>query len=80
MKKQQGIPKDFDFASFSKEAVDRLRQGEDLNGKDGILTPLIKQILESALEESLSCQLHVIEKVVLNRHWLRSDKQYWEPL
>ena len=47
MKKQQGIPKDFDFASFSKEAVDRLRQGEDLNGKDGILTPLIKQILES---------------------------------
>ena len=49
MKKQQGIPKDFDFESFSKEAVDRLRQGEELNAKDGILTPLIKQKYSCAL-------------------------------
>jgi transposase-like protein len=67
MKKQQGIPKDFDFESFSKEAVDRLRQGEELNGKDGILTPLIKQILESALEAELSDHLSDNEKPASNR-------------
>ena len=67
MKKQKGIPKDFDFESFRKDAVDRLRHGEDLNGKEGILTPLIKQILESALEAELSDHLSDNEKLASNR-------------
>ena len=40
------------------EAIEALRNGADLNGKDGILTPLIKQLTEAAmkgeLEEHLS--------------------------
>ena len=67
MKKQYGIPKDFDFESFRKEAVDRLRRGEDINGKEGILTPLIKQILESALEAELSDHLSDNDKPSSNR-------------
>lgn len=40
----------FDFAQFQREAIDKLKSGQSLTGKDGILTPLIKEILESALE------------------------------
>jgi hypothetical protein len=39
----------FDF----EEALDALKSGRDLNGKDGILTPLIKQLTEAALAAEL---------------------------
>lgn len=38
---------------FEAEAIARLKSGESLTGKDGILTPLIKQIIESSLEGEL---------------------------
>lgn len=44
---------DFDMAS----AIQALRSGQDLNGKDGILTPLIKHLTESALEAELEAYL-----------------------
>src|SRR5690606_10122267 len=34
-------------------ALKALREGKDLTGKDGILTPLIKQLTESALQAEL---------------------------
>ena len=39
----------FDF----EKAVKALRSGQDLNGSDGILTPLIKQLTEAALKAEL---------------------------
>ena len=39
----------FDF----EEALEALKAGRDLNGKDGILTPLIKQLTEAALAAEL---------------------------
>ena len=37
--------------TFDMEAViEALRAGKDLTGKDGILTPLIKQLTEAALK------------------------------
>ena len=39
----------FDF----EEALEALKSGRDLNGKDGILTPLIKQLTEAALAAEL---------------------------
>lgn len=39
------------------EAIAALREGKDLTGKDGILTPLIKQLTEAALEGELESQL-----------------------
>jgi putative transposase len=40
---------DFDFNAFKSEALSQLKSGQPLTGKDGILTPLIKELLESAL-------------------------------
>ena len=40
----------FDFEAFKKEAIQKLRNKEPLTGKDGVLQPLIKKILEASLE------------------------------
>ncbi len=58
MKKKKDKSSDkFDFNDFEKEAIDRLKSGEELTGKDGILTPLIKKILEKALEAEIEQHL-----------------------
>jgi putative transposase len=38
-------------------AIQALREGQDLTGKDGILTPLIKQLTEAALNAELNAEL-----------------------
>ena len=38
----------FDFTAFQEEAISQLKSGQSLTGKDGVLTPLIKKILELA--------------------------------
>jgi transposase-like protein len=47
----------FDFTQFKKEAIDKLKSGQDLTGKEGILTPLIKEILEAALDGEMDAHL-----------------------
>lgn len=47
----------FDFSQFKKEAIDKLKSGQELTGKDGILTPLIKEILEAALDGEMDAHL-----------------------
>lgn len=47
------MSKDFDF----DDALAALRNGQDLTGKDGILTPLIKQLTEAALKAELEAHL-----------------------
>jgi len=47
----------FDFSQFQKEAIDKLKSGQSLTGRDGILTPLIKEILEAALEGEMDSHL-----------------------
>ncbi|MDP2040214.1 hypothetical protein [Algoriphagus sp.] len=44
---------EFDFKAFAKQAGDALRSGKPLAGKDGVFTPLLKMIIESALEGEL---------------------------
>jgi len=44
--------------SFDMEAVlQALRDGKNLTGKDGILTPLIKQLTEAAMQAELEQHL-----------------------
>ena len=38
-------------------AIQSLREGNDLTGKDGILTPLIKQLTEAAMQAELEQHL-----------------------
>jgi len=71
-KKDKSFDK-FDFDDFEKEAICRLKSGEDLTGKDGILTPLVKKILEKALEAEL--EQHIQEDDTPNRRNGRLKKQ-----
>ena len=47
------MTKDFDL----EQAIKALKSGQDLTGKDGFLTPLIKQITEAALKAELEQHL-----------------------
>ena len=38
-------------------AIQALREGKDLSGKDGVLTPLIKQLTEAAMKAELDAHL-----------------------
>jgi transposase-like protein len=56
--KNNGIDlSEFDFIEFQEEAIAQLKSGQPLTGKDGVLTPLIKQILEAALDGEIESHL-----------------------
>ncbi len=55
------MSEEFDF----NKALDALRSGQNLTGKDGILTPLIKQLTEAALQAEL--EAHLEEEIADNR-------------
>ncbi len=38
-----------DWEGFEKAALSKLKNGEKLGGKDGVMAPLIKHLLETAL-------------------------------
>lgn len=45
------------WEQFEKEALEKLKNGEQLGGKDGVMAPLIKHLLETALEGELDIHL-----------------------
>ncbi len=47
----------FDYQAFRRQALTQLSQGQELGGKDGVLAPLIKDLLEAALQGELSAHL-----------------------
>jgi putative transposase len=55
------MPQEFDFDA----ALSALQSGQDLTGKDGILTPLIKQLTEAALKAELDN--HLENEPAINR-------------
>lgn len=58
MKKNKAVDlSQFDFGKFQEEAISQLKSGQPLTGKDGVLTPLIKQILEVALDGEMESHL-----------------------
>ncbi len=64
----------FDFEEFEKRSISRLKKGDGLLGKGGILTPLIKRFLENALEGEISSHLEE-ESDPLNRRNGNGQKQ-----
>jgi len=50
---------EFDWKAFEQEAITRLRNGDELSGSDGILTPLIQRILQASIDGEM--QAHVAE-------------------
>ena len=55
----------FDWQEFEKEALKKLKAGLPLEGKEGILAPMIKRIVEASLEGELAG--HLEEGEVANR-------------
>ena len=47
----------FDYAAFEAEALKQLKAGKRLEGKEGILAPLIKRLVEAGLEGELDAHL-----------------------
>lgn len=47
----------FDYDKFKSSALEQLKSGQPLTGKDGILTPLIKELLEASLEGEMEAHL-----------------------
>ena len=47
----------FKFADFQKDAIARLKSGQPLTGYSGVLTPLIKQLINASLDAEMDQHL-----------------------
>lgn len=63
-----------DWEEFSKKAAELLKQGKPLTGEGGIFSPLIKQVVEAALEGELDSHLEETRKTEKNRRNGRTQK------
>lgn len=66
---------DFDFESMKELALEQLRSGESLYGKNGAFAPLMKKFLEAALEAEMESHLDEAERSGGNRRNGKSSKQ-----
>jgi transposase-like protein len=55
----------FDYANFERDAIRSLKEGKELGGKDGVLAPMLKRLLEAAMEGEMDA--HLKDKDVPNR-------------
>jgi len=51
---------EFNYDDFEKEALDKLKRGVSLEGKDGVLAPLLKRLLDASLQGEL--EGHLLEE------------------
>jgi transposase-like protein len=63
----------FDFKAFEAAALDQLRSGKPLEGKDGILAPLIKRLVEASLNSEMDA--HLVDNRPSNRRNGKTGKQ-----
>ena len=56
----------FDFEEFKAQAIDKLKTGVPLSGKDRVLAPLLENLLNSALEGETGCHLEGVERKMGN--------------
>lgn len=67
---------DFNYNEFKADAIEKIKSGQPLTGKGGILTPLLKELLETALEGELDAHLlENREAGISNRRNGKSSKQ-----
>lgn len=51
-----------EFKAMQAKALDQLRNGKSLTGKDGVFAPLLKEFIETALEAEMDGHLDEIER------------------
>lgn len=54
------MKEEFDFESIKNKAIEQLRAGKPLLGKDGAFAPLLESILNAALEGEMDA--HILQK------------------
>jgi putative transposase len=64
----------FDFKTFEQEAIQSIREGKPLEGKDGVLAPLIKRWLEAGLNGEVEGHV-ALTKPERNRRNGKGSKQ-----
>ncbi len=65
----------FDFKSFKANAIEQLKSGVPLAGKDRVLAPLLEDLLNSALEGEMDSHLDESEREFGNRRNGHMSKQ-----
>lgn len=65
----------FDFEKFKVQAIEKLKAGVPLSGKDGVLAPLLENLLNSALEGEMDSYLEGGEREFGNRSNGHMSKQ-----
>jgi putative transposase len=63
----------FNFRDFEQQAIAQLRSGRPLEGKDGVLAPLIKRLVEASLEGELDAHFQTVQEP--NRRNGKTSKQ-----
>ena len=64
-----------DYEQMKRKALEQLRSGKSLYGKDGAFAPLLKSFLDSALEAELSSHLDEEERLSGNRRNGKTNKE-----
>ena len=57
------------------KALEQLRSGESLYGKNGAFAPLMKKFLEAALEAEMESHMDEVQRSIGNRRNGKSSKQ-----
>ena len=65
----------FNFEQFKAQAIEQLKAGVPLSGKDGVLAPLLENLLNSALEGEMDSHLEGGEREFGNRRNGHMSKQ-----
>lgn len=66
----------FDYEQFKANAIEQLKAGVPLSGKDGVLAPLLENLLNSALEGEMDSHLEGVEREYGNRRNGHMSKQF----
>lgn len=74
------MKKEFDFESIKKKALEQLKSGQSLLGKDGAFAPLFENILNAALEGEMDAHLDEQERLSGNRRNGHTPKHVQTPL
>lgn len=71
---------EFDFERIKNKALEQLKSGKPLLGKDGAFAPLLESILNAALEGEMDAHLTSEERDLGNRRNGKMQKQVQTPL
>ena len=73
------MKEEFDFESIKNKAIEQLKAGKPLLGKDGAFAPLLESILNAALEGEMDAHLTEEERQMGNRRNGKMQKQVHIP-